>query len=138
MNGLNNGERSVVFRVPATRDMVSSLLDPKQKKSFFDFLTLATMAIEICLFFVLPTWVKRPLFIMIFMFWRLSYNAGLGALLKYQSESRGLVRLAKEYKIFDREANPKIYSWLKTQLSMKMGDDYDFAVSMTKREKMRP
>ncbi|KAI9271746.1 phospholipid methyltransferase-domain-containing protein [Phascolomyces articulosus] len=118
-----------VFRVPATRDMVTALLNPKEKKSFFDLVTLGTMAVEIGLFFALPTWLKQVLFIFIFFFWRLGYNAGLGALLKYQSDSRGLVRLAQKYKIFDQEANPKAYRWLKTQLSMKMGDDYDFATS---------
>ncbi|KAI9471424.1 phospholipid methyltransferase-domain-containing protein [Zychaea mexicana] len=116
-----------VFRVPATRDMVTALLNPKEKKSFFDLLTLGTMAVEIALLFLLPTWAKQTLFIFIFFFWRLAYNAGLGALLKYQSDSRGLVRMAQKYQIFDQDANPKAYRWLKTQLSMKMGDDYDFA-----------
>ncbi|KAI9019983.1 phospholipid methyltransferase-domain-containing protein [Phycomyces nitens] len=118
-----------VFRVPTTREMVASLLNPKEQKSFFDILTLSIMAIEIGLLFVLPLWAKRGLFIVVFMFWRLAYNAGLGVLLKYQSDSRGLVRLAKQYKIFDREANPKAYNWLKYQLSMKMGDDYDFTTA---------
>jgi phosphatidylethanolamine N-methyltransferase len=111
--------------------MVSNLLNPKQKKSIFDWITLGTMAIEIVLFFVLPVWAKRALFLFIFFFWRLAYNAGLGALLKYQSDNRGLVRLAKKYQLFDREANPSAYHWLQHQLSINMGDDYDFAVSLT-------
>lgn len=118
-----------VFRVPATRDMVTGLVNPREKKSFFDLLTLGTMICEISLLFLLPRWASQVFFIMVFFFWRLGYNAGLGALLKYQSDSRGLVRLAKKYKIFDQEANPKVYRWLNNQLSMKMGDDYDFAVS---------
>lgn len=109
--------------------MVANLLNPKQKKGVFDWITLGTMAFQIGLFFFLPSWIKRPLFIFIFFFWRLAYNAGLGVLLKYQSDSRGLVRLAKKYHLFDREANPKAYHWLQHQLSIKMGDDYDFAVS---------
>ncbi|CEP14983.1 hypothetical protein [Parasitella parasitica] len=96
-----------VFRVPLTREMVANLLNPKQKKGVFDWITLATMAFEIGLFFILPLWAKRVLFLFIFFFWRLAYNAGLGVLLKYQSDSRGLVRLARQYQIFDREANPK-------------------------------
>lgn len=109
--------------------MVANLLNPKIKKGVFDWLTLGTMAIEIGLFFVLPCWAKRALFLFIFFFWRLAYNAGLGILLKYQSDSRGLVRLAKKYQLFDRDANPTAYHWLQHQLSIKMGDDYDFAVS---------
>ncbi|ORY96613.1 phospholipid methyltransferase-domain-containing protein [Syncephalastrum racemosum] len=115
-----------VFRVPATRDMVTALLNPKEAKSFFDLLTLGIMGVEIALFFVLPVWAKQLLFVFVFAFWRLAYNAGLGVLLKYQSDGRGLVRLAKKYQIFDAEKNPKVYRWVKRQLSMKMGDDYDF------------
>ncbi|KAI7880063.1 hypothetical protein K492DRAFT_130620 [Lichtheimia hyalospora FSU 10163] len=118
-----------VFRVPATRDMVTGLVNPREKKSFFDLLTLGTMIFEVGLLFLLPAWASQVFFIMVFFFWRLGYNAGLGALLKYQSDSRGLVRLAKKYKIFDQEANPKVYRWLNNQLSMKMGDDYDFATA---------
>lgn len=109
--------------------MVANLLDPKQKKSIFDYLTLGTVVINIGLFFLLPVWLKRIFFIFAFFFWRFAYNAGLGFLLKYQSESRGLVRLAKKYKIFDRKENPQVYHWLQRQLSISMGDDYDFDVS---------
>ncbi|CEG82867.1 Putative Phosphatidylethanolamine N-methyltransferase Short=PEAMT [Rhizopus microsporus] len=115
-----------VFRVPVTREMVATLLDPTSKKSAFDWITLGTMAFEIALFFLLPLRTKRILFTFIFFFWRLCYNVGLGILLKEQSDRRGLVKWAKKYKIFDREANPKIYNFLHHQLSMKMGDDYDF------------
>ncbi|KAI8085944.1 phospholipid methyltransferase-domain-containing protein [Gilbertella persicaria] len=115
-----------VFRVPLTREMVANLLNPNVKKSFFDWITLGTMAIEIGLFFTLPVWFKQILFIFVFFFWRLAYNAGLGLLLKCQSDNRGLVRWAKKYNVFDRQANPKAYHWLKYQLSVKMGDDYDF------------
>lgn len=110
--------------------MVANLLNPNQKKGVFDWITLGIMAIEIGLFFVLPVWAKRILFLFVFFFWRLAYNAGLGYLLKFQSDSRGLVRLAKKYQIFDREANPTAYHWLQHQLSIKMGDDYDFAVNI--------
>lgn len=110
--------------------MVANLLDPKQKKSIFDYITLGTVIVNIGLFFILPVWIKRLFFIFAFFFWRFAYNAGLGFLLKYQSESRGLVRLAKKYKIFDRKENPKAYHWLQRQLSISMGDDYDFDVSV--------
>lgn len=127
----------IVFRVPVTREMVATLLDPTSKKSVFDWITLGTMAFEIALFFLLPLRTKRILFTFIFFFWRLCYNVGLGVLLKEQSDNRGLVKWAKKYKIFDREANPKIYNFLHHQLSMKMGDDYDFEVnSSTLKAKM--
>ncbi|KAG1463317.1 hypothetical protein G6F55_002468 [Rhizopus delemar] len=118
-----------VFRVPVTREMITTLLNPTFKKSVFDWITLGSMAIEIALFFLLPLWTKRILFTFIFFFWRLSYNVGLGVLLKSQSDNRGLVRLVKKYKIFDSKANPKAYHFLQRQLSMKMDDDYDFATA---------
>ncbi|KAI8969025.1 phospholipid methyltransferase-domain-containing protein [Mycotypha africana] len=115
-----------VFRVPLTREMVSNLLNPQIKKGIFDWITLGIMFAEIGLFFALPAWFKGVFFLFTFFFWRLAYNVGLGFLLKYQSDNRGLVRLAKKYRIFDRAANPKLYQWLRHQLSIKMGDDYDF------------
>ncbi|KAI9307991.1 phospholipid methyltransferase-domain-containing protein [Cunninghamella echinulata] len=116
-----------VFRVPVTHEMVSNLLDPKKKKGFFDLLTLGIMAFEILLFFILPVRAKQFLFIGIFAFWRLAYNVGLGLLLKYQSDSRGLVRFAEKLSLFDKDS--KTYHWLKKELSLKMDDDYDFATA---------
>jgi phosphatidylethanolamine N-methyltransferase len=119
----------IVFKVPLTREMVQSLADPNEKKSFFDILTLTTLLLEVALLFTLPRQVGRVFFLLLFFFWRIAYNVGLGFLLKYQSEQKGLVKLAKEYKIFDEKAHPRLVKWLKMQLSMKMGSDYNFDVS---------
>ncbi|ORX60539.1 hypothetical protein DM01DRAFT_1404787 [Hesseltinella vesiculosa] len=116
-----------VFRVPVTHEMVQTLLDPTKKKGFFDFLTLGIMAIEILLFFVLDTRTKQFLFLFLFAFWRLAYNVGLGVLLKFQSDSRGLVDLANRYHLFEPES--KTYNWFRRELSAKMDDDYDYATS---------
>lgn len=107
---------------------MQSLLDPNEKKSFFDYLTLATLAIEIGLLFLLPRHVSQYFFLVLFLFWRSAYNIGLGYLLKYQSNSRSLVHFAEKYKLFDLKKNPKVASWLKEQLSMKMDQHYDFEV----------
>lgn len=119
----------IVFRVPVTHDMLTAVLDPQASKTFFDVFTLAIMGLEILLFFVLPNGFKRYFFLVVFLFWRLSYNLGLGVLLKYQSEQRGLVNLAKKFKVFDAKKNPKVHAWLKHQFTRKMGKDYDFEVS---------
>lgn len=108
--------------------MVQSLLDLHEKKSFFDILTLLTLLIEISLLFILPRQTAQYFFLFLFLFWRLAYNVGLGILLKNQSESRNLVRLAKKYKIFDDKSHPKLSKWLKVQLSTKMGPAYNFHV----------
>ncbi|KAF9217119.1 phosphatidylethanolamine N-methyltransferase [Podila verticillata] len=109
-----------------TKDMVREIFDMSKKKSAFDILTLAVMAGQIFLFFSLPTKVKRFLFLFIFIFWRAGYNAGLGYLLKLQSERRGLVAWAREAGIFDKSRGNPWYDWLKVELSCKMEADYDF------------
>jgi len=118
----------VVFRVPVTKDMVSEIFDMSKKKSAFDILTLAVMGLQILLFLTLPTTLKRWLFLFLFIFWRAGYNAGLGYLLKLQSERRGLVALAREKGVFDKDRGGAWYSWLKEELSCKMEADYDFDV----------
>ena len=128
----------LVFRVPVTRDMLTAVLDPQSSKTFFDLFTLAIMGLEIGLFFILPSGFRRYFYMFIFVFWRLSYNLGLGVLLKYQSEERGLVNLAKKYKVFDAKKNPKIHAWLKHQFTRKMGKDYDFEVSTNSKTRLTP
>ncbi|KAF9926022.1 phosphatidylethanolamine N-methyltransferase [Mortierella alpina] len=115
-----------IFRVPLTKDMITEIFDMSKKKSAFDMITLAVMGFQILLFFVLPTTMKRWLFLFLFLFWRAGYNAGLGYLLKLQSERRGLVAWAREKGIFDRTRGGPWYEWLKAELSCKMGSDYDF------------
>jgi phosphatidylethanolamine N-methyltransferase len=133
-----NGCIITVFRVPVTHDMLTAVLDPQSSKTFFDLFTLAIMGLEIGLFFILPSGFRRYFYVAIFIFWRLSYNLGLGILLKYQSEERGLVNLAKKYKIFDAKKNPKIHAWLKHQFTKKMGKDYDFEVSINSNIRLTP
>lgn len=127
--GYTYGCHLEVFKVPVTKDMVSEIFNMSKKKSAFDVLTLAVMAGQIFLFFSLPTKVKRLLFFFIFIFWRAGYNAGLGYLLKLQSERRGLVAWAREAGIFDKNKGNPWYDWLKVELSCKMEADYDFDVS---------
>ncbi|KAF9927492.1 phosphatidylethanolamine N-methyltransferase [Linnemannia zychae] len=115
-----------IFRVPVTKDMLSEIFDMSKKKSIFDIVTLAVMTVQIFLFFTLPTSFKRWLFLVLFIFWRAGYNAGLGYLLKLQSERRGLVAWAKETGIFDKKRGGAWYDWLNQELSCKMGSDYDF------------
>ncbi|CAG8455816.1 2660_t:CDS:10 [Acaulospora morrowiae] len=115
-----------VFQVPQTSDMLTSVFTLSTRKSAFDTITLVVISSQILLFFILPSSIRRWIFLILFIFWRVSYNAGLGALLKYQSDRRGLVLWAKRKKIFDKEKGGKWYTFLKEELTVKMGDDYDF------------
>ncbi|KAF9207344.1 phosphatidylethanolamine N-methyltransferase [Haplosporangium sp. Z 27] len=115
-----------IFHVPGTTDMLSEIFDMSKKKSAFDLITLAVMGTQILMFFVLPKYITRWLFLVLFIFWRAGYNAGLGYLLKLQSERRGLVAWAKEKGIFDKNGGSGWYQWLKQELTCKMDKDYDF------------
>lgn len=115
-----------IFRVPVTMDMVSEIFDMSKRKSAFDVITLAVMAFQILLFLILPTGFKRWLFLFLFLGWRAGYNAGLGYLLKQQSERRALVVWAREKGIFDKTRGNPWYDWLKVELSAKMDKDYNF------------
>ncbi|KAF9436003.1 phosphatidylethanolamine N-methyltransferase [Entomortierella beljakovae] len=115
-----------IFQVPQTKDMLSEIFDMSKKKSAFDLITLAVMGVQIFLFFTLPKSITRWLFLILFLFWRAGYNAGLGYLLKLQSERKGLVAWAKEKGIFDKSRGDGWYQWLKQELTCKMGPDYDF------------
>ncbi|ORZ04453.1 phospholipid methyltransferase-domain-containing protein [Lobosporangium transversale] len=115
-----------IFRVPVTRDMVSELFDISKRKSLFDVLTLTVMGIQVLLFITLPSAIRRWFFLLLFVIFRSGYNAGLGYLLKLQSDHRGLVVWAREKGIFDKRRDNPWYSWLKQELSCKMGPDYRF------------
>ncbi|KAF9140205.1 phosphatidylethanolamine N-methyltransferase, partial [Linnemannia schmuckeri] len=106
-----------VFRVPVTKDMVTEIFDMSKRKSVFDIITLVVMGVQVLLFFTLPTSIKKWLFLILFVFWRAGYNAGLGYLLKMQSSRRGLVALAREKGIFDRNRGSPWYDWLKDELT---------------------
>ena len=109
--------------------MLSSIFNPSKPKSFLDVLVLAVLAVQIGLFVLLPSSIRRPTSLALFLFWRTAYDLGLGYLLHEQSARRGLVAWAKDYKIFDPNHNPGRYAFIRRQLSDKMGDDYNFEKS---------
>ncbi|RHZ47253.1 hypothetical protein Glove_586g12 [Diversispora epigaea] len=116
----------LVFKVPHTSDVLHSFFKLKLRKSTFDLITLMVIGFETLLFFILPSSTKQWVFLFLFIFWRAAYDVGLGILLKNQSEKRNLVTWAKRAKIFDKEKGGKLRDFIKKELSIKMGDDYDF------------
>ena len=113
--------------------MVTEIFDMSKRKSVFDIITIVVMGVQVLLFLTLPTSVKKWLFLILFVFWRAGYNAGLGYLLKVQSNRRGLVALAREKGIFDKKRGSPWYDWLKDELTCKMEPDYDFEVTHPSR-----
>lgn len=120
-----------VFTVPATHDMVSQLLDPRQPKNLSDVTVLAILGLHILAAYLLPAHLKRPVFAAIYLFWRASYNIGIGFLLTVQSKYRLLVQWAKRWQLFENPAtgkNPRpwLYRLLKRDLEAKITEDYVF------------
>ncbi|KAF3938037.1 hypothetical protein ABW19_dt0200736 [Dactylella cylindrospora] len=115
-----------VFVVPQTHDMVSTLLSPTEPKNMSDLLVLAVLAFHISLLFILPKNIQKTVFMLTFLFWRAGYNLGIGLLLQSQSKYKQLVYWAKKYKIFEKKAHPKLYEFLKQEISTKIPKDYDF------------
>ncbi|EFW98694.1 phosphatidylethanolamine methyltransferase [Grosmannia clavigera kw1407] len=120
-----------VFTVPTTHDMVSQLLDPRQPKNLSDVTVLVIIGLHILAAYLLPAGLKRPVFAAIFIFWRASYNIGIGSLLTVQSKYRLLVQWAKRWRLFENPAtgkNPRpwLYRLLKQELETKIPEDYTF------------
>jgi phosphatidylethanolamine N-methyltransferase len=122
---------STVFTVPTTHDMVSQLLDPRQPKNLSDLVVLVILALHILVAYLLPANLKRPVFALIFISWRASYNVGIGYLLRIQSNHRRLVTWARRWKLFvdpktGKNPRPWLYKTLKRELEAKIPEDYKF------------
>ncbi|MBE3050319.1 phosphatidylethanolamine N-methyltransferase family protein [Candidatus Bathyarchaeota archaeon] len=125
---------ALVFTVPTTHDMVSQLLDPRQPKNLSDAIVLIILALHILLAYSLPEGLKRPVFALIFMFWRGMYNIGIGYLLNVQSHHRRLVAWAKKLKLFERpedgdQPRPWLFELLRREFEAKIPTDYSFAAA---------
>ncbi|KAL7628079.1 phosphatidylethanolamine N-methyltransferase [Parahypoxylon ruwenzoriense] len=121
----------IVFTVPTTHDMVSQLLDPREPKNISDVIVLAVLAVHILAAYFLPDPLRRYTFAVIFLFWRASYNLGIGILLRLQSNDNKLVAWATKWKLFEnpstgRNPRPWLYNLLKRELETKIPEDYQF------------
>ncbi|RCI09681.1 hypothetical protein L249_3786 [Ophiocordyceps polyrhachis-furcata BCC 54312] len=116
------------FVVPTTHDMVSQLLDPRQPKNLTDLVVLGFLALHIVAAWLLPAGWKRPVFALVFLGWRASYNIGIGVLLHVQSHHGRLITWARRWKLFEIRDNPRpwLYGLLKREFEAKITDDYVF------------
>lgn len=73
------------------------------------------------LFLVLPIKVSRILFVLLFAFFRLAYNVGLGWILIRQSKSRWIVNEVLKRGWLDANKRPKVAAWCKRELEGKIG-----------------
>ena len=92
-------------------------------------MNLALLISQVVLFFLSPRFFSRHFFFWSFLFWRAAYNAGLGWVLTKQSKRKWIVREVSQRGWLDDSKRPKVREWVREQLSVKMGRDYDFDVS---------
>ena len=111
--------------------MVSQLLSPSQPKNFSDVFVLAVLGIHILGLWWMPASSRVPCYAVIFLFWRLCYNGGIGYLLYIQSKHRRLVNWAKRFKIFNdpstgQNPRPWLYGIIKREMETKIPKNYNF------------
>lgn len=111
--------------------MVSQLFDPMQPKNASDVAIVTVLGCMVLLFYLLPQKWRIPVFAVIFIFWRMCYNAGIGWLLHNQSHHKRLVAWAKQSKIFENpesgnQPHPTLWKFLKRELEAKIPEDYKF------------
>jgi len=109
-----------VFKIPETHNMVSSLFDPRLPKSSLDLITLSTLIAQVIPLMFFPRKKLKMLYMVSFLFWRLTYNVGLGWVLKKQSENKFLIKIIKNLNLLNPKFNPTLSSWIEKQLKSKM------------------
>jgi phosphatidylethanolamine N-methyltransferase len=117
-----------VFVVPQTHDMVRNLLDPRVNKSLSDVTIVGILMWYIVLFWWVPQTYRPAVFLVLFGFWRVAYNGGIGWLLYQQSSCKLLTKLADQYKLFDKSNDTFLGQLIKRDLSVKFKGDatYNF------------
>jgi len=100
--------------------MVSTLLSPCTPKKAIDLFILGVLALHVGLYFSSPTALRTPVLLLVFLFWRTSYNFGLGYLLRVQSKHGQLIFWAKKYAIFDTSKWPTICSSIRSDIESKV------------------
>lgn len=120
----------LVFRVPTTHDVLTTLFHPGYQKSHLDLLNLGLLGLQIVLFFFLSREAAQIFFLFYFTFWRAAYDGGLGWVLTKQSKKKWIVRKVQKLGWLDEERKPAVRKWIRRQLADKMGKDYSFDVSL--------
>ncbi|KAJ9094313.1 hypothetical protein QFC19_007998 [Naganishia cerealis] len=118
-----------VFTVPPTHSFVHTL-SHTIFTSHLTILTLLTFAFQFGAFIYLPPWARSPFFFLYFAFWRAAYDAGLGWVLRKQSEKKWIVKQLRKWGWLERAKegvngdikNPWA-SWWKKELETKMGHE---------------
>lgn len=121
----------IVFKVPPTHSFIHTL-SHTIFTSHLTILTLLSFAFQIYAFIYLPKWARSPFFFIYFAGWRAAYDAGLGWVLRRQSERRWIVRQLRKRGWLERaqregegegEIGNAWAKWWKRELEAKMGHE---------------
>ncbi|KAK6199208.1 phosphatidyl ethanolamine N-methyltransferase [Scheffersomyces amazonensis] len=114
------------FIVPETQDMVKTLFDPTVKKSNLELIILVCLFANLSVFyFIKDNSIRINIFIYFYIFWRLSYNFGIGYLLYNQSNHNRLVEWSKNLKLFDPNSTSFLSKFIQAEIKSQRGSKYD-------------
>ncbi|KAI3404830.2 CHO2 [Candida oxycetoniae] len=112
------------FIVPSTHDMVKTLFDPTLHKSNAELIILACLFANLAVFAIPLNRIRIVIFVGLYIFWRLSYNFGIGWLLQQQSLNNKLVSWAQEGKLFDSNNKSVWAQFVQHEVISQRGEDY--------------
>ncbi|CAI5756007.1 unnamed protein product [Candida verbasci] len=110
------------FIVPETHDMVKTLFDPTIEKSQFEKVILICLLSNLLVFLIPSNQLRIYVFIGLYIFWRLSYNFGIGWLLQQQSQYNTLVNWSKKYNLLN--GNSLLSNIIQKEIKSQRGKDY--------------
>lgn len=117
-----NGEH---FAVPETHDMVKTLFDPTVRKSMFEgAIVLFLVANSAVFYLVQDAHLRVHIFVFLYIFWRLSYNFGIGFLLNQQSKRFRLVEWSKKLGLFSENSSSVASRIARLEVQTQMGPSY--------------
>lgn len=116
------------FIVPQTHDMVKTLFDPSIRKSLCEILIVSILFSNgLIFYFIQDNQLRIEIFIGLYLFWRFSYNFGIGWLLNQQSNNNRLVNWSIKSRVFSNDNNSLLSRFIKLEIKSQMNKDYSIS-----------